>query len=132
MVNINAEIDLLDCLWSEFGSSFLNDASSIGVDFDIDLDADGVPYLMMDTGREDIEVDFQTRELTNKYDIPIGWEFIPVIHTDAVDSVYDLDTCDKLHEKFTAWNNIIELCKQIYEVEFYPNNYIDESEETDV
>lgn len=135
MVNLIADVTddfLRDCLWSILGSKFLNEATAVGVDVDVDIDADGVPFFMMDTGRVDMDVDFQTRELEDKHGAAIGWEFIPVIHTDAVDAEYNLRTSDDLNQQFKVWSTVLDLCRQIYEIEFYPNDYIDETAVEDI
>ena len=120
------EKDMDDILWSALGSKVLSAASEAECDLDSYFDEDLVPYITVDTKRNDISVSVETREIMRGDDLAAGWEFIPTIVTDAVNSEFTFDTEDDLLDKFRIWNNVIELCKYIYQTELFPNQYLED------
>lgn len=114
---------IIDALESALGgSSFFNDVEQAGCTSYISVDNDLIPSIHLDTDRDDISVSITTSRIIST-DGDEGYEFIPHISTEMVEDDFNLNTADDLLDKFDTWNKIVNICDQIYSVEFYPNNY---------
>lgn len=119
------EQELIDWVENELGNStFFSACRDANCDVNVEVAVDMMPYLVVDTNRNDISIEVETRIIESS-DGEQGYEFIPHIETEMVDDDFDLETADDLLNKFNTWAKICKVCDMIYNVEFYPDRYID-------
>lgn len=115
--------DIKDIIESHFGGAFWNEASRLGVTVDVTVEPNLTPHIEFETNNPNIRVRITTVDLISEEDEHVGWAFNPHVINSGIHFNFADD--DNPVAEYAEWCAIAKLVQQIYEFDFYPEEYFD-------
>lgn len=114
--------DIKDLVESVIFTAITNSHANADCDFIVMLDRDWVPHIQLDIDDKYLRVSIETQDLVDDEGSVVGWTFNPRIFNGAMARTFEEDDVASIYQR---WAEIAKVAKAIYEVELYPNDYID-------